>query len=350
MTILQIVLSVLLTVLQLALVVLVGPLLSGFRSFFSARMSGVPASPVLRRWFVIGREWGHAPPVRQSDAPPLVEGTITGIVAPFSLAAALCAVLLVPAFTQELGTGSWSDLLLVGLLLVLARFTALLPGLAQPAERATVAFGRALALALVLPCLFLLVALLFSAGATTGLASVLAGMSHENPFVDGAPCVLAGAALLAAVDPVERYDFEEPGSDGALLMLSRDIAALTWLTLASDLMWPGSLVSVLGSPSFLSGCGALVLGVLCWFLRSFLLAIVLATGRALALGDLTAVRLRAASALLLAVLALQLMTSARLMPPVGDRPTEKTEKAEKKGPETPSPEHPAVRRTDIEKR
>lgn len=344
MTLLQIVLSALLTVLQLVLVVLVGPLLSGFRSFISARMAGVPAPPVLRRWFVIGREWGHAPPVPHSDAPPLVTGMIAGLVAPFSLAAAVCAALLVPAFTLGLLTRSWSDLLLVGLLLVLARFTALLPELAQPAEHATFAFGRAVALALVLPCLFLLVALLFSAGATTDLASVLAGMSHENPFVEGAPFVLAGAAMLAAVDPVAKSASEEQGSDGALLMLSRDMAALTWLTLAGDFMWPGSLASVLDCPSFLSGCGALALGVLCWLLRSFLLAVILATGRSFALGDLAAVRLRAASALLLAVLALQLMTAARLMPPVGVMPednqvSEKTASA-----------HPATRRTGIEKR
>ncbi|MCE0743149.1 hypothetical protein LWC05_04485 [Acetobacter sicerae] len=344
MTLLQIVLSALLTVLQLALVVLVGPLLSGFRSFISARMAGVPAPPVLRRWFVIGREWGHAPPVPHSDAPPLVTGMIAGLVAPFSLAAAVCAALLVPAFTLGLLTRSWSDLLLVGLLLVLARFTALLSELAQPAEHATFAFGRAVALALVLPCLFLLVALLFSAGATTDLASVLAGMSHENPFVEGAPFVLAGAAMLAAVDPVEKSVSEEQGSDGALLMLSRDMAALTWLTLAGDFMWPGSLTSVLDCPSFLSGCGALALGVLCWLLRTFLLAVILATGRAFALGDLAAVRLRAASALLLAVLALQLMTAARLMPPVGVMP-EENQVSEK----TPSA-HPAIRRTGIEKR
>ncbi|NHN92027.1 hypothetical protein [Acetobacter sicerae] len=344
MTLLQIVLSALLTVLQLALVVLVGPLLSGFRSFISARMAGVPAPPVLRRWFVIGREWGHAPPVPHSDAPPLVTGMIAGLVAPFSLAAAVCAALLVPAFTLGLLTRSWSDLLLVGLLLVLARFTALLPELAQPAELATFAFGRAVALALVLPCLFLLVALLFSAGATTDLASVLAGMSHENPFVEGAPFVLAGAAMLAAVDPVAKSASEEQGSDGALLMLSRDMAALTWLTLAGDFMWPGSLASVLDCSSFLSGCGALALGVLCWLLRSFLLAVILATGRAFALGDLAAVRLRAASALLLAVLALQLMTAARLMPPVGVMPEDN-----RVSENTPSA-HPTIRRTGIEKR
>ncbi|AQS84193.1 MAG: hypothetical protein ABF876_04650 [Acetobacter aceti] len=344
MTILQIILSVLLTVLQLALVVLVAPLLSGFRSFISARMTGVPASPVLRRWFVIGREWRAAPPLKQSDAPPLVEGTITEIAAPLSLAAAVCAALLVPAFTQGLLTHSWSDLLLVGLLLVLARFIALLPGLAQPAERATFAFGRAAALALVLPCLFLLVALLFSAGATTGLAAVLTGLVHANPFVEGAPFVLAGAAILAAVDPVEKSDIAGQGSDGALLMMSRDITALTWLTLAGDLMWPGSLAAVASSPTVPGGCGALLLGVLCWLLRSFLLSVILATGRAFALGDLAGVRLRAASALLLAVLALQLMTASRLMPPIGVIPEES-----RVSDRTPAA-HPAPRRTDIEKR
>ncbi|NHN87174.1 hypothetical protein [Acetobacter conturbans] len=327
MTFSQIALAILLTGLQLLAVILLAPFLSGFRSFLSARASGIAAPPVLRRWFAISRLWGTLPPVHHSDAPPLIGQFLTPVVAPFSLAASLCAALLVPAFSLGLITASWSDLTLIALLLVLARTGCLLPALTQPAEASAAAFGRAVTMALVLPTLFLITALLFSAGATTTLAAVLADLSHSNPLVNGAPFVLAGAALLAAVDPAPRADTEADGqsSDDALLMLTRDIVALTWLTLAGDLIWPGSLARIAASPTVLSGTGAFLLGLVCWLVRCFLLGTMLAAGRAFVIGSATSTRLRGAAALLLALLALQLLTAARLMPTETGQPADSAE-------------------------
>ena len=98
-------------------------------------------------------------------------------------------------------------------------------------------------------------------------------------------------------------------------MLASDLVALTWLTLAGDLMWPGSLARVGESATFLAGVGAFCMGVLGWLLRCVLRATVISAGRALAIGPIAAARLRGAAALLMALLALQLLTAARLTPP-----------------------------------
>lgn len=315
MTFLQMALSLLLTVLQLALVLFVAPLLSGVRLSLSARMAGAGAQPVLRRWFLISRAWKIAPVIHETDGPTLIEQFLPAYIGPLSFAAALCAALLVPAFSFGLLTDSWADLLLVGMLLFAARLCGLLPALTQTAETATGAYRQAVASALILPSLFLVAVLLFSAGATTNLAIVLSGLSHGNPLADGAPFVLGGVALLAAVDPLPKAETREQGSNDALRMLASDLVALTWLTLAGDLMWPGSLARVAENQTLLAGVGAFFMGVLCWLLRCVLLATVISAGRALAIGPIAAARLRGAAALLMALLALQLLTAARLTPP-----------------------------------
>ena len=68
MTFLQIALGLFLTALQLALVLLVAPLLSGLRLSLSARMAGGGAQPVLRRWVLLSRAW--AVPSTHLTLPP----------------------------------------------------------------------------------------------------------------------------------------------------------------------------------------------------------------------------------------------------------------------------------------
>lgn len=312
-----------LTAFQLLCVLLLAPFLSGLRLFFSAKLAGRAAPPVLRHGYVVARLWREPLPAeRFSDAPVLPDAFVPGLVAPVALALALCAALLVPAFSLGLATAPWSDLLLIVLLLAFARLLTLLPALGNPAETAFRAYRQAVAQACVLPSLFLVVLLMFSAGASTGLDGMLAGLRSGNPFVEGAPFVLAGIALLAAVERTGDMESggEGQGRDRAMLLLACDLLALTWLTLAGDLIWPGLLTRVGSSAGFLPGLGALALGTVCWAGRSVLLAVLLTAGRAVPLGRTAATRLRATAAALLVLLALQLLTASHLMPERTDDP------------------------------
>ncbi|NHO53436.1 hypothetical protein GOB87_05585 [Acetobacter estunensis] len=302
--------SVLLTLLQLLLVVCLAPLCAGLRASFGARLSGQPAPPILRHVFMLGRFWSQPVSLPQGDLPPLSREMVARIAAPVALGAALTASLLLPAFTVNLVTAPWSDAVLVGLLLAFARLATRLSALDRPAADTLWAFGRVVGEVMLLPALLLLVALLFSSGATTALASVLAEAAGGNPFGKDAPLVLAGGVILMfAVRDREERGLEGLGADAALLMLAEDVMTLAWITLATDLMWPAGLLAFHeGALSF----GGLALALLCWVGRVSAFSLLLAAGRAIVITPVTAMRLRAAAALLLALVGFQLMTATRL--------------------------------------
>lgn len=303
-------LSALLAVVQLGLVVLLAPFLSGLRDFLGARLSGVPAPPLLRRWFLIVGQWRNSTSVPLStDDWQNARAVGTDLAATLALALMLTGALLIPAFALGLPFAPLSDLLLIGLLLVLTRLACLFPALGGLAERASDGFFRMAALFLTLPAFFLVVALIFGAGATTRLDAVLMGLRHGSAFGDNAPFVLAATALLA-VAGAEGGDVtsEVPaGRARAMLMLATDGLSLLWVTLAGALLWPSSLVIPADVAVFPGGIGIVLLAVVLWLLRCICLCILLASGRALAFGPVMAARLRAGGALLLALFALQLM-------------------------------------------
>ncbi|NHO33079.1 hypothetical protein [Acetobacter fallax] len=306
-------LSILLSMTQLVVVVMFAPLIAGFRVFMSARLTGVAAPPVLRRWYLIATQWCADSPDQNSD--PLTPQT--SIVASCATTAAMTTVLvvslLVPMAASGLATAHLSDIFVITLLLMSAQIACQLPALGGQAETATTAFRRLISASVAIPVLFLIAVLFFSVGATTNLDVVLSGLRSGSPFGDDAPFVLAALALLVAgaASDCTVSDVGVTGTDRAILMLAADCSSLIWLTLAGDLFWPGSLALISEHQTVTGSVGALSVGFLLWIVRCCVLCVILAAGNLVAAGPVTRIRLRGAGALLLAFFAIQVLFGSR---------------------------------------
>lgn len=303
-----------LSVVQFGAVVLVAPLISGFRTFMSARLTGVATPPLLRRWYLIVICCRTAWPSR-SDTDLLTRraGVIASIAAPASLATVLTASVLVPTAGSDLITAHWSDFFVITLLLLAAQFTSRLPALNSLAETATRGFQQSVSAAVIIPSLFLMATLFFCVSATTNLDIVLSGMRNGSDFGGNAPFVLAAGALLAAAAPESSEPVPDVcGPDRAMLMLACDCIFLVWLTLAGDFLWPDTLALISGHASAARNLGAIFTGFFFWMLRCTVLCIVLASGSLIVAGPAGRTRLKAVAALLLSLFAIQVLFSSHL--------------------------------------
>lgn len=304
-----------LSVIQTGLVILVAPVMSGFHSFMSARFAGVAAPPVLRRLYLTRKYWSELS-VQPANVDVMASqaNVIVAVAATSGITSALVASALVPTSALGLATAPLSDILTITFLLMASYISCQLVLLNGLSETAANTFRGIISVAAIIPVIFLVSVIFFTKSATTNLDVVLSSLRSESPFGDGAPFVLAALALLisGSSSGSDEIETSAQGTDRAMLMLACDSISLVWLTLAGDLLWPGSLVVISESAGILDSLGNLGLGFLLWIVRCIMLCIVLSVSRLIVAGPVAVIRMRTTAALLLLLFAIQIVFGSHL--------------------------------------
>ena len=189
--------AVVLGVIQVALVLLVAPLMLGITKAVKARLQYRRGPSVLQPYRDLAKWWGKEA-VESDAASPL-----TALAPPLVLAAFVVATLLVPIVGRRPPLAGWGDLLVVVGLMALARFVMALAALDAGSAFGGMGSSREVAIsALVEPALLLSLAGAALAAGSTDLG-VIAGAGFAAGSAWFTPALLLGAAAFAVVAVAE---------------------------------------------------------------------------------------------------------------------------------------------------
>lgn len=287
--------------LQTLAMVFAAPWLSGLVGRVAGRLSGVSAFPVMGRWQDIGHQF-RRPRLQQEGA------QLASIACAAALVLAVLGCALVPAFTLAVPGFPAPGLLLICCVLVMALVCLNIPCVLGGGLGAVQGARGMLGAFLLLPAL---VPVFLLCGARD-FSDFLATVHGLSPLTDGAPFVLAGVALFlvpALAWPVQDGQLALlAGPERAMWLWAADCVQITWVVLALDTAWPGSLAlpDDAGMEQWLSQC---MLGFGLWGAKLLLAAVLLALVRLVVLPPLRRARVRLVSIFLLGVLALQVTWS-----------------------------------------
>ena len=252
-------------VIQVALVLIVAPLLLGITKRVKARLQYRRGPSLLQPYRDLAKWWRKE--VVESDA----ASPLTAMAPPVVLAAVVVATLLVPIVGQRPPLAGWGDLLVVVGLMALARFVLALAALDAGGAFGGMGSSREVAIsALVEPALLLALAGAALAAGSTDLGAIAqAGSAAGRTWFT--PALLLGAAAFAIVavaetghEPIDNPDthleltmihegmiLEASGPRLAILMYAAELklvlvaglfaAAFLPIGMAADLS-PGSLL------------------------------------------------------------------------------------------------------------
>jgi formate hydrogenlyase subunit 4 len=252
-------------VIQVAVVLLVAPLLLGITKRVKARLQYRRGPSLLQPYRDLAK-WWNKEVVESDTASPL-----TAMAPPLVLAAVVVATLLVPIVGQRPPLAGWGDLLVVVGLMALARFVLALAALDAGSAFGGMGSSREVAIsALVEPALLLALAGAALAAGSTDLGAIAqAGLAAGRTWFTPALLLAAGAFAIVAVaetghEPIDNPDthleltmihegmlLEASGPRLAILMYAAELklvlvaglfaAAFLPIGMAADLS-PGSLV------------------------------------------------------------------------------------------------------------
>jgi formate hydrogenlyase subunit 4 len=207
--------ALVLGVIQVALVLLVAPLLLGITKRVKARLQYRRGPSLLQPYRDLAK-WWRKEVVESDTASPL-----TAIAPPLVLAAVVVATLLVPIVGQRPPLAGWGDLLVVVGLLALARFVLALAALDAGSAFGGMGSSREVAIsALVEPALLLaLTGAALAAGSTDLGAIARTGSAAGMTWLT--PALLLGACAFAIVAVAEtgHEPFDNPDTHLELTMV-----------------------------------------------------------------------------------------------------------------------------------
>lgn len=285
--------TLVLAVVQLAVLVAFAPLLAGTIRRTKARLQGRRGVPLLQPWQDLAKWWAKAP----LDGGPA--GPVSRLAPAVALAAILVGILLVPFVAWRAPLDGWGDLFLVIGLLALARFAIALAALDAGGAFGGMGASRDVAIAaLAEPALVLALSGAALAAGSTNLGTMSAfGLRAGAELLS--PAHLLGAAAFAVVlvaetghYPVDNPDthleltmihegmlLEASGRSLAMLALGAQLKLVLLATLFAAVFLPFGAAAELAP-------GALALGTVIG------LAKLLVAGQALALLDATVTKIR----------------------------------------------------------
>jgi formate hydrogenlyase subunit 4 len=245
--------------LHIALMLLAAPTLLGALDWAEARLAGRSAPSWRAPWQELARLC-RKQPVRAENAEPLAAA------APLFCCAALAVgAALVPSFALGMLFARFSDLLVVGGLLALARVLLALAALDDGTATGGIAASQAITLALGVEPALLLVLLALGLAAGTTNVELIAGLQQVHMLQPLAAVVLVAAALaLLAVVQRDAGLPEAAGLGGATLALARmaeGLRLLLWLDLIGALFAPLGMTSAQEFPV------GWAVGLLSWVVR-----------------------------------------------------------------------------------
>jgi formate hydrogenlyase subunit 4 len=207
--------AVVLGVIQVALVLLVAPLLLGITKGVKARLQYRRGPSVLQPYRDLAKWWGKEA-VQSDTASP-----ITTMAPPLILAAIVVATLLVPIVGRRPPLAGWGDLLVVIGLMALARFALALAALDAGSAFGGMGSSREVAIAaLVEPALLLALAGAALAAGSTDLGSIATvGSSAGMAWFTPALILGAGAFAVVAVAETGHEPVDNPDTHLELTMI-----------------------------------------------------------------------------------------------------------------------------------
>ncbi|WP_133250346.1 hypothetical protein [Novacetimonas pomaceti] len=308
--------ALLLSGVHLALMVLMAPLCAGFTLWCHRAMAGERASlAVVSRWGLILRIW------RQPGMRAAAGARVTAFVPWMTLTMVVSAVALVPSYSLGMVDEGASDFLVIAGLLFGAQVASCSVGLAsgqgQEGRQAAIAMTGTVLLAPALVMAVAVVAMAVPGGTLGGMVRFMRLMD-DSAGVRGPLALVGGAFVLIGVDRVAAgmdrafamMTDNLAGPDRAVMVFTRDLLALAWITLAGDLLWPDAIVipDGVGSGGLLAH---MLLAIVLWAMRTMGLCVVVACLRTFVMASGQVARLRAGLALLCACLAIVLLFAGR---------------------------------------
>lgn len=308
--------ALLLSGVHLALMVLMAPLCARFTLWCHRAMMGERTSlAAASRWGQIVRIW------RQTGMRAAAGARITAFVPWMTLTMVASAAALVPSFSLGMMDEGASDFLVIAGLLFGAQVVSCSVGLAsgqgREGRQAVIAMTGTVLLA---PALVVAVAVVGMAvpGGTLGGMVRFMRLMDDSAGVRGPLALAGGAFVLIGVDRVAAgmdrafamMTDNLAGPDRAVMLFTRDLLALAWITLAGDLLWPDAIVI----PDGVGNGGLLahmLLAIALWAMRTMGLCVVVACLRTFVMASGQVARLRAGLALLCACLAIVLLFAGR---------------------------------------
>jgi formate hydrogenlyase subunit 4 len=189
--------TVVLGVIQVALVLMVAPLLLGITKGVKARLQYRRGPSILQPYRDLAKWW------RKEAVESDVASPLTGLAPPLVLAALVVATLLVPIVGRQAPLAGWGDLLVVVGLMALARFVLALAALDAGSAFGGMGSSREVAIAaLVEPALLLALAGAALAAGSTDLGAI-AGAGSAAGTAWYTPALLLGAGAFAVVAVAE---------------------------------------------------------------------------------------------------------------------------------------------------
>jgi formate hydrogenlyase subunit 4 len=207
--------TVVLGAIQVALVLLVAPLLLGITKVVKARLQYRRGPSVLQPYRDLAKWWGKE--AVESDA----ASPITALAPPLVLAAFVVATLLVPIVGRRPPLAGWGDLLVVVGLMALARFALALAALDAGSAFGGMGSSREVAIsALVEPALLLALAGAALAAGSTDLGAIAsAGSAAGTAWFTPALLLGAGAFAVVAVAETGHEPVDNPDTHLELTMI-----------------------------------------------------------------------------------------------------------------------------------
>jgi formate hydrogenlyase subunit 4 len=207
--------TVVLGAIQVALVLLVAPLLLGITKVVKARLQYRRGPSVLQPYRDLAKWWGKE--AVESDA----ASPITALAPPLVLAAFVVATLLVPIVGRRPPLAGWGDLLVIVGLMALARFALALAALDAGSAFGGMGSSREVAIsALVEPALLLALAGAALAAGSTDLGAIAsAGSAAGTAWFTPALLLGAGAFAVVAVAETGHEPVDNPDTHLELTMI-----------------------------------------------------------------------------------------------------------------------------------
>lgn len=295
---------------QVILMLFAAPYFSGYVDLIAGKITGTPCYWPGGRWQEIRHQF------KRSGVMVAAQKTSSlAIRAAFVIVVAVCGM--VPVFSLSPAGFPAPGLLFICSLLSVASVFLTLPLLIQSGQLALSGYLAGVSDMLLLPALMPII--LIAGG--QDFPAFLSGIQHYAPTGEGAPFVLAGAAvflgaLWQGVRSDEAVVCPLSGSDRGLWLWSQDLVQLCWITLAGDISWS----AVLAVPQFEDSVSvwlkACFYGSGGWVLKLCIAVIFLAFSRLLILSFPKRGRVRLLSVFLTGLIAWQI-ASPLLAPAAG---------------------------------